>query len=138
MLLANDKFLGSGSVFHVHRETYEEDKGKFSRYFVAVKHMRVEQRPEKCRQILSAFFRELRVLTHPFLRSHPHILSVFAYGWSRLSLGDVRPFLVVTDTGFGTLSELLQAYQLQKDVSILERHDLAVYLSIKQLAGFQI
>lgn len=124
--LTADKFLGSGSMFHVNREIYDEKNDPLLKHYVAVKYMRVEQRPETHRQILVALLRELRVITHPVLRSHPHIISAFGYGWTGFNFGEPRPFLVMPYADFGTLSEVLQAVQLQRQVSILERHDLAL------------
>lgn len=129
-LLFADKFLGAGSVFQVNREIYKETHHSPLSYYVAVKYMRLEQRPETRRQILTALTRELKVITHSVLRSHPHICSALAFGFTNPNLGQPRPFLVMPYAEFGTLSEVLQAVRMHRQISILEQRDLALDVAL--------
>ncbi|MCJ1334679.1 hypothetical protein MMC10_011391 [Thelotrema lepadinum] len=124
--LTSDKLLGLGSMFHVNREIYCEQRESPSKFYVAVKYVRMEQPPETHHQIVIALLRELKVITHPVLRSHPHIMSAFGYGWTGFNSKESRPFIVMPYADFGTLSEALQATQQHRQVSILERYELAL------------
>jgi serine/threonine protein kinase len=124
--LTADKSLGTGSMFHVRREIYNEKNDPPLQYYVAVKYMRVEEEPRKQQQIVRSLLKELRAITHPKLRGHPHIISAFGYGWTDSISGDPRPFLVMEYADFGTLSNVLKATELHRRVTARERHHLAL------------
>lgn len=127
--LNDDKFLGSGSMFHVNRAIYDDKTEPRNAYYVAVRYMRLEREKNK-EQTIQGLLRELRVLTHPFLRGHPHILSAFGYGWAEPGSSVIRPFLVFPYAEFGTLSEFLKAHKSHREITIAEKHELALQVAL--------
>jgi serine/threonine protein kinase len=124
--LSRDKSVGIGSLFHVRREIYDEQNDPPLQYYVAVKYIRVDQKAEIRRQASRALLRELRAIMHPRLRGHPHIISAFGYGWTESISEDSNLFLVMEYANFGTLSDLLQATNLQRSITVPERHHLVL------------
>ncbi|CAN9434774.1 unnamed protein product [Alternaria alternata] len=127
--LTADKSLGTGSMFHVRHEIYDEGLDPPLKYHVAVKYIRTEHSPGKQRQIMRSLLRELRTITHPMIRGHPHVISALGYGWTDMLSQDPRPFLVMEYADFGTLSNHLQAMQLHAPMPMKERYHLALDVS---------
>lgn len=75
--------------------------------------------------------RELRVLTHPKLRSHPYLISAIAWGWHPNPGGSKRPYLVMSYANMGTLAHFAQ----KRSLSLIERRLLArdVAMGIRSL-----
>lgn len=127
--LTADKSLGTGSMFHVRHEIYDEGHDPPLKYHVAVKYMRTEHNSGKKRQIVRSLLRELRTMTHPMIRGHPHIISAFGYGWTDPNSTDPKPFLVMEYADFGTLANHLQATRLHAPMPVKERYHLALDVS---------
>jgi serine/threonine protein kinase len=127
--LTADKTLGTGSMFHVRHELYDEGLDPPLKYHVAVKYMRTEHNAAKQRQIMRSLLRELRTMTHPMIRGHPNITSAFGYGWTDSTSTNPTPFLVMEYADFGTLSNHLKATQLHTPMPVKARFYLALDVS---------
>ncbi|MCJ1249460.1 hypothetical protein MMC30_006684 [Trapelia coarctata] len=117
-----DGLLGNGSNFNVNRSILRGE-GQTS-YFVAVKHLRVEDRSrDHIQSLYKGLMREIRVLTHPSTRDHDNIVPLLAWGWTDQPLSGLRrPFLVMEYSDFGSLRNYLDGRRLPK----AQRHTLAL------------
>ncbi|KAI8652725.1 Protein kinase domain-containing protein [Fusarium keratoplasticum] len=126
-----DSHLGRGTSFEVSKEIYSNPIGE-QPHFVAVKRLvmrRETDAPEESARELRAesrrlvnVKREVRVLTHPKLRSHPCLVSAIAWGWTPHTGGSKRPFLVMSYSMDGTLSHFAQ----NRSLNLIERRFLAL------------
>ncbi|KAM7216775.1 ankyrin [Rhypophila decipiens] len=116
-----DKVLGHGTTFQVAREIYNNPGGL--PYFVAVKRLLPRpDAPNNTSKRYAGVLRELRVLTHPPIRSHGCISQVIGYGWSDLQSHGVQPYLVMDFSDHGTIIQYLKRCR----IPIHERRELAL------------
>jgi serine/threonine protein kinase len=116
-----DRLLGRGSSFQVNREVYTRPRR--SPYYVAVKYLQTatDLNDERKRRF-AAVFREIRVLTHPALRSNGCIMPALGYGWINDEREGARPYLVVDYSDHGSLPQYLNRCK----VPLHERIELAI------------
>ncbi|KAH7110736.1 hypothetical protein EDB81DRAFT_370132 [Dactylonectria macrodidyma] len=125
--LSFDSQLGRGSSFEVTREVFSKPAGD-QPHFVAVKRLVMrrqsdsmeEPAADECRRLMSVK-REVRVLTHSKLQSHPNIISAVAWGLTPNTGGSKWPYLVMSYSDMGTLAHFSQ----MRIHSVLERRLLA-------------
>jgi serine/threonine protein kinase len=104
--LTHDMFLGRGSSYQVTREVYANPR--VSEFYVAVKCLRTVTESDYVRtKRYAAVLREVRVLTHPPLRSHGCIVPALGYGWKRDTNEGARPFMVMDYSDHGSLPQYL-------------------------------
>lgn len=119
--LTFDKDLGQGTTFRVTRELYN-NAGR-TPYYVAVKRfVAVRDVPNNPRKRYAGVLRELRVLTHPPLRSHGCIAQVIAYGWTENQSHGLQPYLVMDYSENGTVVQYLKL----RSIPLHERRELAL------------
>ncbi|CAM1511325.1 Fc.00g088380.m01.CDS01 [Cosmosporella sp. VM-42] len=121
--------LGQGSSFEVNKELFSPFRE--TPYFVAVKRILMrrgsgdseESRAEiqaASRRLVNVM-REVRVLTHPKLRSDSYLVAALGWGVAK-PWGGKRPYLVMRYSEKGTLARFAQ----RRNVSLTERRLLAV------------
>ncbi|KPA40819.1 tkl protein kinase [Fusarium langsethiae] len=131
--------LGAGTSFEVNKELFGLT-GE-SPYFVAVKRIVMDRVPGGTKQTaeqvkqsskrLINVKREVRVLTHPKLRSHSCLISAIAWGWDPdLTFGN-RPYLVMPYSPHGTLA----AFAQRRSLNLIDRRlmTLDVAMGIRAL-----
>ncbi|KAG5757795.1 hypothetical protein H9Q72_014063 [Fusarium xylarioides] len=125
-----DSRLGAGTSFEVNKELFGFT-GE-SPYFVAVKRLLMDratggtiQTDKKFQQSSKRLVnvkREVRVLTHPKLRSHSCLISAIAWGWEPdLTFGN-RPYLVMPYSPHGTLASFSQ----KRGLNLIDRRFLTL------------
>ncbi|KAL8693855.1 MAG: hypothetical protein Q9218_001411 [Villophora microphyllina] len=125
--LLYDEYLGKGSSFEVSRQfvTRVTDKD-WEPHYVAVKRIVVSEDSQgNVQRQFDSIMRELRVLTHPGLKSNSSIVSILAYGWARTPTRP-QPYLVMQYSNHGTLDEYLR----RVEPSLEERHKFAQDVAI--------
>ncbi|KAF7554598.1 hypothetical protein G7Z17_g2802 [Cylindrodendrum hubeiense] len=92
--------IGQGSSFEVNKELFKP--ANETTHFVAVKHIVLtpvdyseESRAEMqaVSRRLASVMREVRVLTHPKLRSHSYLVAAIAWGWILSLWGENQPLI---------------------------------------------
>lgn len=63
------------------------------------------------KNIANSLIREIKILTHPKLRSHPNLVQLFWYDLVEESDGKYTPALIMEKAVFGSLSDLLDNHR---------------------------
>ncbi|KAL2673769.1 hypothetical protein Neosp_012213 [[Neocosmospora] mangrovei] len=126
-----DSHLGRGTSFEVSKEIYSNPIGE-QPHFVAVKRLVMRREAdgaeESARELraesrrLVNVKREVRVLTHPKLRAHPCLVYAIGWGWTPNTGDSKRPYLVMSYSMNGTLSQFAQ----HRSLNLIERRFLAL------------
>lgn len=122
--------LGAGTSFEVTKELFGLTGEQ--PYFVAVKRLVLdrgtgstkqtkEQIKESSKRLIN-LKREVRVLTHPKLRSHSCLISAIAWGWEPDPTFGNRLYLVMPYSTHGTLSNFAQ----KRALNLIDRRFLAL------------
>jgi serine/threonine protein kinase len=122
--------IGRGSSFDVSKELF--GRGREQPYFVAVKRLvtgnevKSTNRPntqlgEYSKRLVSVK-REVRVLTHPKVRSHSCLLSAIAWGWEPDPWIGNKLYLIMPYSQHGTLSTFAQ----KRSLNLIDRRYLAL------------
>ncbi|KAK0707025.1 hypothetical protein B0T26DRAFT_680607 [Lasiosphaeria miniovina] len=125
--------LGQGSSFEVAKELFSPPEGM--PYFTAVKRIIVRrnnydggawddtraEQPLAFRCLVNVM-REIRVLTHPKLRSHGCLVSAIGWGWTAKPWIATRPYLVMDYSDRASLAR----FASQCVITLAERRQLAL------------
>ena len=107
VFMLKSEFIGRGATFSVRRSTMEDHQNVV---FKSSLPTTIKNRDKDELQRLDLILRELRVLTHPPIRDHENIVSLFSVGWE----GDASdvftkwPVLVQEYADFGTLANYFE------------------------------
>ncbi|KAJ3539275.1 hypothetical protein NM208_g5557 [Fusarium decemcellulare] len=125
-----DSHLGQGSSFEVNKELFGLTGEQ--PYFVAVKRLVMSNEANSTKQSdterrassrhLISVKREVRVLTHPKLRSHSCLISAIAWGWEPDPWVGKRLYLVMPYSQHGTLANFAQ----KRSLNLIDRRFLAL------------
>jgi serine/threonine protein kinase len=126
--------IGRGSSFDVSKELF--GRGDEQPYFVAVKRLVMSDEMKstnwpnpqlgKYSKRLLSIKRELRVVTHPKVRSHSCLLSAIAWGWEPDPWIGKKLYLVMPYSEHGTLSTFAQ----QRSLNLIVRRYLALDVAL--------
>ncbi|KAG5660855.1 hypothetical protein KAF25_002498 [Fusarium avenaceum] len=126
--------IGHGSSFDVSKELF--GRGGEQPYFVAVKRLVIGNESKSTNQPnaqlgeyskrLVSVKREVRVLTHPKVRSHSCLLSAIAWGWEPDPWIGNKLYLIMPYSQHGTLSTFAQ----KRSLNLIDRRYLALDVAL--------
>jgi serine/threonine protein kinase len=108
--------IGSGCSFNVHRASQKEipELKKLSDPYFVIKTANITNERDataRMRDIL----REVQILTHEPLRSHPNVVKLLGFGWEQLRVSTTSkitrwPYLLLEYAGYGSMVDLFEQH----------------------------